>query len=668
MHLVAHARRPTGYTTVTKDEDNSSANLAAYPPEGRLPTGAKGCFRSPCLSRRVLCVAALLVALAGGIAGCRSPEEYRREADRVAQDIIREKQQVALRRTEPFQIERPSDILRRKLLIDQNLPYTGPESLGSDQLPRIDHWPERAISEAVAGPGLSIEPDKPVILSLMQALQVAARNSNDYQTQKESVFRAALDLDLERFAFRNTFSGYVSSLISADSGGDQPVSGIEGSAGVGWGKKLMTGADLSAALAVDLAKLLTSGGSSSLGLTADLSVSIPLLRGSGRHIVTEPLTQAERNVIYAIYEFERFKKNFTVGVAQRYLFVLQQMDELRNSEENYRSLITSARRSRKLAQAGRLPEIQVDQAVQNELRARNRWILSQQELKRRLDSLKSAIGLPPDARIEVDPDDLTQVRAPAEKTIERIPGRELARKSAEAPPADAAIELAPPSEDDAGPMEIDEAWAIRLALENRLDLRAAAGAVYDAQRQVVVAADGLRAELTLLGFTTMGERRGIESATSRNATYRFDKGYYSALLTLDLPFERTPERNAYRERFIDLERVVRDFQALEDQIKLDIKDELRVLLSSRETLKIQAQAVVVAQKRVKSSTLFLEAGRAQIRDLLEAQEALFSAQNALTAAAIGYRIAELKIRSDMGLLEIGEDTLWLAIPPPSTGE
>lgn len=660
---MAHARRPTGYTTVTRDEDNSSANLAASLPDGRLPTGATSGFRPPRLTRRVFYVAALLIALTGGIAGCRSPEEYRREADRVARDIILEKQQAALGRTEPFQIERPSDILRRKLLINQNLPHAGPESLGSDKLPRIDHWPERDSSGAV--PGLSIEPDQPVNLSLMAALQVAARNSPEYQTQKESIFRAALDLDLERFAFRNTFSGYVSALSSTDRGGDATVSGIEGSAGAGWSKKLMSGADLSAALAVDLAKLLTSGGSSSFGIGADLSISIPLMRGSGRHIVTEALTQAERNVIYAIYEFERFRHNFIVGVAQRYLSVLQQMDELGNAEENYRSLITSARRSRRLAQAGRLPEIQVDQAVQNELRARNRWILSQQELKRRLDSFKNAIGVPPDARIEVDPDELAQVRAPADKAAERI--LERTGIAAEVPQADAAIELAPPTGDDAGPMEIDEARAIRLALENRLDLRAASGAVYDAQRKVVVAADGLRAELTLLGFANMGERRSIESATSRNATYRFDKGYYSALLSLDLPFERTPERNAYRERFIDLERVVRDFQALEDQIKLDIKDELRVLLTSRETLKIQAKAVVVARKRVKSSTLFLEAGRAQIRDLLEAQEALFTAKNALTSAAISYRIAELRIRSDMGLLEAGEDTLWRATPPPSTG-
>lgn len=663
MYILAHARRPTGYTTVTRDEDNSSANLAASLPDGRLPTGATSGFRPPRLTRRVFYVAALLIALTGGIAGCRSPEEYRREADRVARDIILEKQQAALGRTEPFQIERPSDILRRKLLINQNLPHAGPESLGSDKLPRIDHWPERDSSGAV--PGLSIEPDQPVNLSLMAALQVAARNSPEYQTQKESIFRAALDLDLERFAFRNTFSGYVSALSSTDRGGDATVSGIEGSAGAGWSKKLMSGADLSAALAVDLAKLLTSGGSSSFGIGADLSISIPLMRGSGRHIVTEALTQAERNVIYAIYEFERFRHNFIVGVAQRYLSVLQQMDELGNAEENYRSLITSARRSRRLAQAGRLPEIQVDQAVQNELRARNRWILSQQELKRRLDSFKNAIGVPPDARIEVDPDELAQVRAPADKAAERI--LERTGIAAEVPQADAAIELAPPTGDDAGPMEIDEARAIRLALENRLDLRAASGAVYDAQRKVVVAADGLRAELTLLGFANMGERRSIESATSRNATYRFDKGYYSALLSLDLPFERTPERNAYRERFIDLERVVRDFQALEDQIKLDIKDELRVLLTSRETLKIQAKAVVVARKRVKSSTLFLEAGRAQIRDLLEAQEALFTAKNALTSAAISYRIAELRIRSDMGLLEAGEDTLWRATPPPSTG-
>ena len=405
------------------------------------------------------------------------------------------------------------------------------------------------------------------------------------------------------------------------------------------------------------------GGSTSLGLAADASVSIPLLRGSGKHIVTEPLTQAERNVVYAIYDFERFKRTFAVNVAREYLSVLQQMDEAGNAEENYRSLIASAHRSRRLADAGRLPAIQVGQAVQNELRARNRWISSNEELENRLDAFKSAIGLPPDARIELDRADLEQLRVPAEKVVEKMAEPGETNGSAKIPPADAPIELVPPTTEDAGPLEIEDSVAIRLGLDNRLDLRSAMGAVYDAQRQVVVAADALGAELTLLGSAAVGERRTLIQPPPTMRKLRFDEGRYAALLTLDLPFERTAERNAYRESFIDLERAVRNVQALEDQIKLAVQSDLRALVTSRESLKIQAQAVVVAQKRVRSSNLFLEAGRAEIRDLLEAQESLFSAENALTAAVINYRNAELQLQGDMGVLQVNDQGLWQEFSP-----
>jgi outer membrane protein TolC len=73
---------------------------------------------------------------------------------------------------------------------------------------------------------------------------------------------------------------------------------------------------------------------------------------------------------------------------------------------------------------------------------------------------------------------------------------------------------------------------------------------------------------------------------------------------------------------------------------------------------IQAKSVYVAQKRVKSVNMFLDAGRAQTRDLLEAQDALLSAQNSLTAAVVNYRIAELNIQRDMGVLQVDEKGLW----------
>lgn len=598
---------------------------------------------------------AVLLAVVSAVAvlGCQGPAAYRSEADRKASDIISEKQQEALGRTEPFSIERPSDTLRRRLLTDQNLPYAGAAALGTDQLTEIEHWPEpnrNPSTERV------LSGSDPIVLSLAQALQVAARNNREYQNQKEAVFRSALALDLERNAFRNTFLGRVEFLLESDRSGAETISGTRTSAAAGWERKLAGGAELSAALAFDLANLLTMGGASSLGQLADATVAIPLLRGSGKYIVQEPLTQAERNVVYAINDFERFKRAFAVDIAGGYLAVLRQMDETENAAQNYRNLISSARRARRLADAGRLPEIQVDQAVQNELRARDRWIGAIEQLENRLDAFKAVMGLPPDARVELDRKDLQRLSEKAHKTVAAM--KTAPDAAASAPSSDTPIDLPPPREEGAGPMEMDPESAIRLALENRLDLRSAIGAVFDSQRKVVVAADALRGELTLSGSATIGEGRSVDSADLENAQLRFDKGQYGAFLTLDLPLERTAEQIAYRDSFIALEEAVRDVQELEDQIKISIQTSLRTLRTARESLSIQATAVAVAQKRVRSINLFLEAGRAEVRDLLEAEESLFSAQNALTAALIDYRTAELRLQADMGLLALNEEGLW----------
>jgi len=597
----------------------------------------------------------LLLLIQGG---CPPAGQYREQADKVASNIVTQKQKEALGRTEPFSIERPSDILRRRLLDEQNLLYSTEASLGTDKLRPIRHWPEKDYppASASADANMPIEPNKPIGLSLIDALQVGARNSPDYQSRKEEVFRAALDLDLQRNTFRNIFRVQNDSRLSADTTGDNTVRNLDTSTTAGVTRTLKNGVDLSSALAIDLAKLLTQAGTGRLGVSADTSVSIPLLRGAGRHIVTEPLTQAERNVVYAIYNFERYKHTFAVTIAREYLSVLRQMDAVANAKQNYQSAATSARWSRRRGDAGRIREIEVDQAVQRELSARNSWISAQEQLKSRLDSFKNTIGLPTDARIELDPNDLKQLQDRATKVLEQIRLKPRGEASGTAPPADAPVELVPASYEDAGPLEMNESIATKLGLENRLDLQATIGAVYDAQRQVVVRADALRGELTLGGSANFSDN-------DDDGSLHFEGGRYAALLSVDLPIERTAERNAYRKSLMDLERATRSVQTLEDTVKLAIRNELRSLLESRESLKIQAQSVVVADKRVRSSTLFLEAGRIEIRNLLEAQDALLSAQNQLTAAVVNYRIAELELQRDLGLLKVDERGLWQEFSP-----
>lgn len=644
------------------------------------------------IGRVVGSVVAAAVA-AAPIAGCGTAGEHRREADRVVGAILDQKQREALGKTEPFTVERPADTLRRRLLVDQALPHGGPASLGVQALRPIDHWPKDDYLES-AGAGVravSVESRAGAVrLGLVDALQVGAHNSSAYQSRKEAVYLAALDLDLERDAFRATFAGVLDADATADWSGDELVAGGVVTPGVGVSQRFYNGLLVTTRLALDLVQLLQPSREAATGIAWDTSVTMPLLRGAGRHIVTEALTQAERDVVYALLEFDQFKREFATEIASQYLDVLQQFDEVQNNEAAYRRLVSAAQRSSRLAVAGRLPEVQVDQAVQAELRARGQWIEAMQDYAAALDEFKVLLGLPPDAQVELDRDELERLGRAAQGVLKAVPVptpttqpagpgavpqvAPSTRPSAQPTtgptsgpvgpmPTTRELEIEPPSMQGAGPYELPEADAARLALENRPDLRVARGAVADAQRGVVVAADALRAGLDVAASASFGERRGLGATDQADGRLRLGRGRYDAAATLELPLERTAERNAYRASLIELERAVRGLQDLEDEIKLDVRNDLRDLLRAREAVLTQAKAVAVAQRRVSSTDMLIQAGRAEIRDVLEAQDDLVEAQNEFTTALVEYRVAELELQRDAGVLEVDNEGLWREYRP-----
>ena len=610
----------------------------------------------------ILTMAGLFIALGG----CQ-PANYRKQADKAAYDIIDAKQRKALGRNEPFTIEQPSDILRRRLIDLQVLPTSGSEAAGPEALPRIEHWPEDDFPRYVDGSDTPVvEPTAdPLRVTLLDALQVAAANSREYQTQKEEVFREALDLELEADAFRNTYFGLVDSLLIHDRRGRDPVTGVETTGQIGVTRQLESGAVIAANIGLDLVKLLSSDGASSIGIIADASVTIPLLAGSGRHIVTEPRTQAERNVIYAIWGFEEFKRDFAVGIASDYLSVLQIADQVENAENNYERQVRSARQSTALFQEARLSKIELDQARQAELSARDNWIAARKRLADALDNFKRTLGLPTDALIELDPTSLEALvteYATLGTAIDLTPEGEV-------PPAEAPIVLVQPSAEGAGPLELDERSAIVAALDHRLDLRTEKGRVYDAQRRVVVAADALKAGLNIVGTASAGESRTLSLAADDDARLRPDRGFYALGLELDLPWERTAEGLAYRDAYIELNRAVRDVQELEDQVKFGVREALRRLVQARESYSINRVAVALAEQRVDQTRLERQLGRpgVQIRDVLEAQADLLRAQNDLSASLVDYRIAELELQRDMGVLAVNEKGLFDEYEPDNGG-
>jgi outer membrane protein TolC len=555
-----------------------------------------------------------LLFCSGLLAGCRSASWHKEKADRAALANIEHAQRTVLGQTEDITLGPAGDALRTRLLVGQDLPGLLP-----------------------ANPPPPAALDDPFVLTPVSALQIAARNSRAFQQAKEQLFITALRLDLEQSDFRTAFASEWEIKLEEDRSGENTVSGITAAAPLRASRTFQNGIRWTGSLAVDLVKLLTEGSASSLGILADTGVSIPLLRGAGRHIAAEPLRQAERDMLYAVMEFERFKRTFAYDIFSGYLEILQAASQIENAQQNYQSLTQARERARRLTDAGRLPAFQFDQTVQDELRARNRWIDAREQYASRLDRFKLDIGLPPDARIELDDAILPELVA-----------------ALQSQDSNDAVAYENPARDET----ID---AIRLALENRLDLQIARMRTEDAARRIRVAEDALRPEVTLGASTRAGESRSsLGEADRDNARLDFAQRRSSGFLKIDLALNRRRERTAYRRAFLALDAAHRDAEQIEDRVKLEIRDAIRRVHQTREALRIQQQAASLAAQRVHSSDMFLQAGRAQIRDVLEAREALVNARNALTSAAVNHRLALLRYQRDTGLLQMTADGIMQA--------
>ncbi|HHH75632.1 MAG TPA: hypothetical protein ENL03_01245, partial [Phycisphaerae bacterium] len=145
-------------------------------------------------------LAGILLAALMTVGGCMTTAEYRKQADEVAAGIIAKAQQRALGRTEEFSIEAVKDSLRQKLLKNQSLPMCCMESRDLDK--QLPEDPPVVVDKT------------PLVINLTDALGIAARNSRDYQSRKEDVFRAALALDLEADRYRMTYAGLIESLFN----------------------------------------------------------------------------------------------------------------------------------------------------------------------------------------------------------------------------------------------------------------------------------------------------------------------------------------------------------------------------------------------------------------------------------------------------------------------
>jgi outer membrane protein TolC len=453
-------------------------------------------------------------------------------------------------------------------------------------------------------------------IDIPESLRLAIANNRSYQSRKERLYLSALSLTGRRFEFEKQPFGRLR--VGGDRESDKDLRLDSNGNRFGFTQLLKTGGTVSATLANDMVRYFTGDPRRSITTVMSVNFMQPLLRGAGQDIVAENLTQSERDVIYEIRDFALFQQTFAVGVISQYVRLLQQQDQVRNSYQNFLRLKALNKRAVAMVEAERMQKFQFDQSVQQELSGRSSYISAVQRYQNQLDDFKKELNLAQGVHLVLNTDILDDLKAIGLQVV-----------------------------------NVGDLDGYQSAVEKKLDILNAIDRFEDRKRKIKVAANALKADLNFLSDVS------LQNDSTDYAD--FDPGNFkaSAGLELDLPFNRRTQRNNYRSTLIRFESELRTLTISLDDTRDAVREGIRSLEQLRQNFVIQKEALRLANERVNSIRFLIESGRAQIRDELEAQNALLSAQNSVTRVMVDYFDARLKFLIDVGVLNMEPEQWWL---------
>ncbi|MDB6074009.1 MAG: outer membrane protein TolC [Verrucomicrobiaceae bacterium] len=458
------------------------------------------------------------------------------------------------------------------------------------------------------------------VLTLADALQYGVERNRTYLDQKETVYLAALDLTGVRHQYAllpvgKGEAGYAS---------DQAINSLitqntfSSNSNVGFSALQSTGAKLVTNFTSDVLRYLGVGGrGNGAGSTFAASIAQPLLRGAGSLTVTEPLTQAERDVIYSIRDFTQYRKTFAISVTSQYYKTLQARAVAHNAFLAFQAFKKMLPEQAELTAANRPGRTLTSLGLlqQAKLTYNRNWLNAVRNYEVALDDLKITLGLPVNQRILLE-----------QKELEKL-------------------ELINPHG------TLDE--AMKTALTTRLDLWNERDSLADAERHVKVAKQDLLPTLDVTaGYTAAGNR-------SANAVrLSDDHRNFQAGLNLDLHLDQTPVRNDLRAAQIAEQKARRTLDLAEENVRKDVRTSWRNLELARQQYGLAQESIKLNTVRLAREESYDAEGRNQARDLIDAQAALISAYDDLGDALVNHTIARIQFWKDMGILFIKKDGRW----------
>jgi outer membrane protein TolC len=348
--------------------------------------------------------------------GC-TRSHYRNAADRETYPIIFERERLnpsfdigrtqveplpGSRLADPFNPDRPPkppDDISAAVFMDRPGGMKGAKGWGKD-----------GYTDAIEPPGwqevLGLDDRGVLKLNQDKAVDIALLNSREYQTALEEVYLSALSLTLNRFDFAVKWFGNNSTNYTHFGAGGPPreTSTLTSNTDIGFTRNFAAGGQLVADI---LNSLFFEFVNNTYQVRSNLAFTLtqPLLRNFGRKVRLESLTQAERDTLYAVRVFARFRKQFWAGVAVQnggYYDLLLALQTLRNTEANLKRQEETYRLYDELFRGGRASVVERDQFYQSYQSAQQSVIDARVALENSLDSFKLTLGVPPRIPVELD--------------------------------------------------------------------------------------------------------------------------------------------------------------------------------------------------------------------------------------------------------------------------
>ncbi|MBI4245145.1 MAG: TolC family protein [Planctomycetes bacterium] len=451
-------------------------------------------------------------------------------------------------------------------------------------------------------------------LDLDRTISLFLKNNDSYLTQLENIFVSEINARLAYHQYHPilnplSFSFKRDNAVGKNETQDRSISsGITQKLPLPIGGNITLQSSLSNSQSADFHTELSDH---SYSLSNSISLSLPLLKGSGFFFGYTDIAQSQRAFAYAKRDFADFKETTLINVVNNYYNLLQQKKQIENFKSNLESAKKLLARAQIEFDLGRKRKSEVFRAQVEVTNAENQLKNAEEDYKLAEDVFKIDIGLDISAVIELEPIkfEFKEIQIEQDEYINKV-------------------------------LTKSRAWQTTVETYE------------DVKRSVYTAYNSLLPDLNLT--VTAKEDKG-----SRNISDDYSKtsDTLTSLLSLNYPLDRFPVRAAFHQQLLAFVRAQRDFEIAKDQLVRQAK--ARIIGVKRAEFNVQSnqRAVDDAEKNLLLVEIEFQegVGNRTSLDVVTAQRDVLRAKNDLERSIVNFKISTLQLKQFITELDVTKE-------------